>query len=90
MASSHQRLQDAFERQKEKNLASSLRPSSPGAETKTFGPRGDRQILVAIDFGTTYSAAAWVHTQTGNAQRPPINIIHDWPEKADTTDSVPT
>ncbi|KAH8894353.1 actin-like ATPase domain-containing protein [Thozetella sp. PMI_491] len=44
-----------------------------------------RKFLVAVDFGTTYSAVAWV--QVGS---PRINIIQEWPEKNDTQDKVPT
>ncbi|KAH6647881.1 hypothetical protein BKA67DRAFT_400118 [Truncatella angustata] len=47
------------------------------------------RILVAIDFGTTYSAIAWVRaTARGGSQ--PQGIIQNWPGKANTEDKVPT
>ncbi|KAK3935217.1 hypothetical protein QBC46DRAFT_323811 [Diplogelasinospora grovesii] len=51
-----------------------------------------RRILVAVDFGTTYSAVAWVQVGTDPTldRQPRTNIIQDWPEKTDTQDKVPT
>ncbi|KAI1128576.1 actin-like ATPase domain-containing protein [Nemania abortiva] len=52
---------------------------------------GDRKILVAVDFGTTYSAVAWMQTRTNaqpGSQR--TTVVDEWPDKHDTQDKVPT
>ncbi|KAI4601689.1 hypothetical protein KJ359_011820 [Pestalotiopsis sp. 9143b] len=50
----------------------------------------DRRILIAVDFGTTYSAVAWTRSrknQSGND--PDIRVINTW-KNGDTQLQVPT
>lgn len=52
----------------------------------------DRKLLVAVDFGTTYSGVAWAQTRRPDVQ----TIIIQWPDTADgglegvSSDKVPT
>ncbi|KAI1154192.1 actin-like ATPase domain-containing protein [Nemania diffusa] len=63
--------------------------SSRVVPRSTTAPGSDRKVLVAVDFGTTHSAVAWVQTRS-NAQSRSQQIVDEWPDKADTRDKVPT
>ncbi|KAI1736876.1 actin-like ATPase domain-containing protein [Xylaria scruposa] len=49
-------------------------------------PGSERKILVAVDFGTTHSAVAWTQTRPNHS----IEVVDEWPDKANTQDKVPT
>lgn len=69
------------------------KPRPKRQETKTtIGAEPDRKILVAVDFGTTFSGIAWAQTRKPEAQTP----IIQWPDATSdslegvSSDKVPT
>ncbi|KAI8626054.1 hypothetical protein F5Y19DRAFT_488550 [Xylariaceae sp. FL1651] len=36
-------------------------------------------IIVAVDFGTTYTGVAWARPQRNQALQSPIQVLHNWP-----------
>ncbi|KAI0865907.1 actin-like ATPase domain-containing protein [Xylaria cubensis] len=51
----------------------------------------ERKILVAIDFGTTHSAVAWLQIRSkASPGGQTIHVVDEWPGRPNTHDKVPT
>ena len=73
----------------EKNLE---KTTSDLSEMTVDDNESDRKLLIAVDFGTTFSGVAWAQTRRPDVQ----TIIIQWPETANgglegvSSDKVPT
>ncbi|KAF8462032.1 hypothetical protein BDZ91DRAFT_735753 [Kalaharituber pfeilii] len=58
-----------------------------GGNTSTVptGKLPQNALIMAIDFGTTFSALAWHNTESGKTHH-----IRDWPNQSQSSDKVPT
>ncbi|KAG6358851.1 hypothetical protein INS49_012370 [Diaporthe citri] len=78
-------VQSAFQQPAAGSTRTSKAPQKALSSSKA-----SRRILVAVDFGTTYSAAAWLQIRAGSKEVPTITAITSWPYNANTMEKVPT